>query len=202
MLLKNLSMPKEKKHQFLKECIMFLVTLVTKLQQNSPLKFQLVRCSSCISPKNMLHDPEAPLLKFENIVNKLLANGTVPKNMEKFEGFNSNNRHIDTFLAEFLARNEKFKWLWFVCKIIFTLSHGQSQVERGFNVNKEILVENLKENFLKGQRIIYNRIQFENVKLQDLKLTNELVNSCKAAHQRYIIALEENKLSVIENEKN
>ena len=57
-LLKNLNMPKEKKHQFIKECVMFLVTLVTKLQENSPLKFQFVRCS-CISPENMLHDPEA-----------------------------------------------------------------------------------------------------------------------------------------------
>ena len=110
--------------------------------------------------------------------------------------FNSNNGHI-----EFLARNEEFKWFWFVCKIIFTLSHGQSQVERGCNVNKEILVENLQEEPLKGQRIIYNQIQPENIKFKDFKLTNELVNSCKAAHQRYTIALEENKLSVIKNEQ-
>ena len=173
-LLKNLNMPKEKKHQFIKECVMFLVTLVTKLQENSPLKFQLVRCSSCISPKNMLHDPEASLLKFENIVDKLFShkrmssseahrakqqyesflNGTVPKSREKFEGFNSNNSCIDTFLAEFLARKEEFKWFWFVCKIIFFLSHGQSQVERGFNVNKENLVENLQGEYLKSQLII------------------------------------------------
>ena len=52
---------------------MFLVTLVTKLLENSPLKFQLVRCSLCISPKNMLHDWEASLLSFENIVDKLFS---------------------------------------------------------------------------------------------------------------------------------
>ena len=220
-LLKNLNMSKEKKHQFIKECVMFLVTLVTKLQENSPLTFQLVRCSSCISPKNMLHDPEASLLKFENIVDKSFSNkrmsfseadrakqqyesflgGTVPKIREKFEGFNSDNSRIDMFWAGFLARNEEFKWFWFVCKIISTLSHGQSQVERGFNVNKEILVENLQEESLKGQRIINDHIQSENIKLQDFKLTNELFSSCKAAHQIYTIALEENKLSVIENEK-
>ena len=111
---------------------MFLVTLVTKLQENSPLKFQFVRCSSCISPENMLHDPEASLLKFENIVDKLFShkrmssseadrakeqyesflNGTVRKNKEKFEGFNSNNSRNDTFLAKFLARNKEFKWFW------------------------------------------------------------------------------------------
>ena len=128
-------------------------------------------------------------------------NGTVSKNREKFEGFSSNNRHTNTFLAEFFARNEEFKWFWFVCKNFFTLSHGQSQVERGFNVNKEILVENLQEESLKGQCIIYDHIQSENMKLEDFKLTNELGNSCKAAHQRYTIPLEENKLSVIKNEK-
>ena len=91
------------------------------------------------------------------------------------------------FLAKFLARNEEFKWYWFVCDIIFTLSHGQSQGERDFNVNKEILAENLQKKSLKGQRIIYDKIQSENIKLKDFKLTNELVNSCKA------------ELSVIEN---
>ena len=60
-LLKNLNMRKEKKHQFIKEFIMFLVTLITKHQENSPLKFHLVRCSSCISPKNMLHDLDISL---------------------------------------------------------------------------------------------------------------------------------------------
>ena len=108
---------------------MFLVTLVTKLQENSPLKFQVVRCSSCVSPKNMLHNPEASLLKVENIVDKLFRhkrmsssetdrakqqyesflNWTVPKNRKKFESSNSNNSRIDTFFAEFLARNEEFR---------------------------------------------------------------------------------------------
>ena len=37
--------------------------------------------------------------------------------------------------------------------------------------------------------------------IYDHKLINKLINSCKEAHQRYTIALEGNKLSVIENEK-
>ena len=31
---------------------------------------------------------------------------------------------------------------------IFTLSHGQSQVERGFSINKEIVIENLHSSSL------------------------------------------------------
>ena len=44
-------------------------------------------------------------------------NGAVPKNREKCEGFDSNYSCIDMFLDEFHARNEEFKWFWFVCKI-------------------------------------------------------------------------------------
>ena len=38
------------------------------------------------------------------------------------------------------------KAFWHVCIFIFTLCHGQSSVERGFNISKETLVDNLKEN--------------------------------------------------------
>ena len=30
-----------------------------------------------------------------------------------------------------------------VLKIVLTLSHGQAEVERGFSLNKEVIVENL-----------------------------------------------------------
>ena len=74
------------------------------------------------------------------------------------------------FLVEFTAKNKEFKRFWFVCKIVYTLSHGQSQVERYFNIYKEILVENPQEESLKCQRMIYDHIQFENIRLQDLQL--------------------------------
>ena len=51
-------------------------------------------------------------------MNEFALNGTVLKNREKFDSVNSNNSHIDTFSAESFARNEEFKWFWFVCKII------------------------------------------------------------------------------------
>ena len=88
---------------------MFLVTLVAKLLVHSPLKLQLVKSSSCISPKNMLLDPEASLLKLRTLLISCWC-------------------HTDTFLAEFLARNEGFKRFWFVCQFICTLSHGQNQI--------------------------------------------------------------------------
>ena len=116
------------------------------------------------------------------------------------ERVNSNNSRIDTFLAEFLARNEEFRWFWFVSKL-FSLSRVDRASLRGVLMLIKRPWLKISRRSLKGQRIIYDHIQSENIKFQDFKLTNELVNSCKAAHERYTIPLEENKLSVIKNEK-
>ena len=45
---------------------------------------------------------------------------------------------------------KSIKNLWFVCLFVMTPSHGQSQVESGFNINKELLIENLEQKSLKG----------------------------------------------------
>ena len=44
-----------------------------------------------------------------------------------------------------IGRQFERKDFWHVCIFIFTLCHGQSSVERVFNINKETLVDNLKE---------------------------------------------------------
>ena len=43
--------------------------------------------------------------------------------------------------------------MWKVFIFIFTLSHGLSQVERGFSIIKEIVIENLHSSSLSAQRM-------------------------------------------------
>ena len=38
--------------------------------------------------------------------------------------------------------------------MIMVLSHGQATVERGFSINKEVEVENLKQENIVAQRIV------------------------------------------------
>ena len=45
-------------------------------------------------------------------------------------------------------KDAKHTKVWEVFRIIFTLSHGQAAVERGFSVNSKLLVENLQEKTL------------------------------------------------------
>ena len=41
------------------------------------------------------------------------------------------------------GRSPRFEELWSLVKLLLTLSHGQSQVERGFSVNKDITSTNM-----------------------------------------------------------
>ena len=80
---------------------------------------------------------------------------------DKFEAFNQDKDRLDEFLGVFLRGKKQYKSLWKVCVIVFVLTHGQSNVERGYSVNKEMLVENLEKESLINQRLVYDAINAE-----------------------------------------
>ena len=69
----------------------------------------------------------------------------VTLNKNKFLNFNRKVTHLDEFLALFVCSSSLYNDFWHVCKFVFSLCHGQSSVEHGFNVNKQTMVENLEE---------------------------------------------------------
>lgn len=98
--------------------------------------------------------------------------------------------------------NTKYQNCWIVFKFVFTLSHGQASVERGFSVNKELLVENLQCQSLVSQRMVYDHVISTEKSITELPIDKELVKSCKLAHSRYITALNDRKNEVVEGENN
>jgi len=56
------------------------------------------------------------------------------------ESFDATNDRIDSFFHQCLSTCHKKAWP--VMKMFLVLSHGQATVERGFSVNKEVVVEN------------------------------------------------------------
>ena len=58
----------------------------------------------------------------------------VRKNEDEFSNFDYTNDRLDKFLGKFLIGAVKYCILWEVC--LFSFSHGQASIERGFNVNK------------------------------------------------------------------
>ena len=69
--------------------------------------------------------------------------------------------------------------------MFLSLPHGQSQVERGFNINKNTLQGNLQKKSLVGRRIIYDTLIGSGKSDLDFVITNELILSCKFAYSKY-----------------
>ena len=76
---------------------------------------------------------------------------------------------------------------------VFTLSHGQSQVERSFSINDDLLVKNLKAESVCAQRIVYDYIKASGKDVYDLTIDNALVLSCETAHTKYTNLLNDAK---------
>ena len=76
---------------------------------------------------------------------------------------------------------------------IFTLLHGQSQVERGFSINKGIVIENLHSSSFSAQCIVYDYLKASKKNMHGIEITNKMLTSCKSAHSRYLIVLEDAK---------
>ena len=64
--------------------------------------------------------------------------------------------------------------MWEVFRIIFTLSHGQAAVKRGFSVNSELLVENLEEKSLVVSRFVYSSVKSDANHFSELSFTPRL----------------------------
>lgn len=63
-------------------------------------------------------------------------------NLDALRKFNSQSDRLDVFYHELLSNKEEFPHLWERERLCLHLSHGQD-VERGFSVYMEVMVENL-----------------------------------------------------------
>ena len=71
---------------------------------------------------------------------------------------------VDTLLYEHMAGDKQQAKVSVECGQITTatrivMSHGQSTVNRGFSVNKEVAVENFSDRLFIAQRIIHGHIE-------------------------------------------
>lgn len=58
-----------------------------------------------------------------------------------------------------------------ILKIIWTLCHGQSSIERGFSINKKHPVENLQEESLIALRIVNDLMLVNNVTPSNIQIS-------------------------------
>ena len=65
------------------------------------------------------------------------------------------------------------------------LSHGQATVERGFSINKEVVVENQTLQSLVARRIVKDHIHFVQG-VDKVDITHSMIVSVRGARARYM----------------
>ena len=196
----------------------FIVAIVSKLMERSPLKYSLVRNLYCLDPKQLIQKPISSLTQaMNNVVDNYFASNRIAKkdcdsikdeyrellnslrssgNDDKRDVFLNwdKNSDSDVRLDHFLHANLKDECpkLWDLVKQLLLLSHGNAVVERGFSVNKEVEVENLKEHSLIAQRRILDLVRSHGGPTK-VPLTAGLLNAAKQGRQNYQQFLEDQK---------
>jgi len=97
---------------------------------------------------------------------------------------------LDTFLGSRMAAN--YPKAWSVCELALLLSHGQASVERGFSVNKKLVVENQSEQTLAARRIIPDHIIHVSG-VTNVEITRNMVAAARNARARYANYLAQQK---------
>ncbi|KAL3207145.1 hypothetical protein MRX96_010462 [Rhipicephalus microplus] len=146
---------------FRMECKQFLVNTTKKILEKSPLTYHLVRNLSSLDPRRMASKPDDCLAGFRKVLDALIAVGRLGEHerdsvlgeytellQEKKHNLRQFDKHtlgLDEFYLELLKGDSSYKHLWKVIRLLLILSHGQATVERGFSVNRQVSVENLKD---------------------------------------------------------
>ena len=98
-------------------------------------------------------------------------------------------------------KNANYAKLWEVFQIIFTLSHGQAALEKGFLMNNGLRVENMKEESLTASRFVYDTVKNSAVHFSEIRLSPRLKRNVRAARIRYQLHLEDQRKLTAESEK-
>jgi len=97
-------------------------------------------------------------------------------------------------------KNAKYAKLWEVFQIIFTLCHGQAAVEKGFSINSELMVENMKEESLIAS-FVYDTVKSSAVHFSEVRLNCRLKQNVWAVRMRYQLHLQHQRKLTVESEK-
>ena len=210
-MLKQITPTPGQKETFLKDYRRFILAISQKMQERCPLSSHLVRCASSLNPVNMANQGRACIVKFGALVDRLYEHkwlndregddakaqyeefitDVVRPNNDIFADYDFTDTRLDDFFSVHLAGSKKYICMWKVTKFIFVLPHGQASIERGFNVNKEFLIENLQELSLKSMRLVYDQVKSMDQKIHEVSIPRELVISCKEAYKKYKVDQDE-----------
>ena len=190
--------------KFREDCRTYLQHVCTKLIAKCPLKYKLVKGATCIDPEVMINDTlrqsriNAALEVFiekkwtsgcdADVIKREYAEICQKEPTKKrLSEFCRDTDRLDTLLHDiFQVEKADNRLLKFVQQIL-CLFHGNAAVERSFSINKEFLLENLFEDSLVAQRVVFDAVWAAGG-VSCVRVTKPLIHSVRNASSRRIEA--------------
>ena len=110
-----------------------------------------------------------------------------------FRDFTPDSRRLDTFLGNCMHDHIQFAMLWDIFNMLLTISHGQASVERGYSVNKDLLIENLHGKTGVSLLTVYDSISTLEDHFTKLPLNPAMKRQVKSTRIRYGQYLDDQK---------
>ncbi|XP_034246267.1 uncharacterized protein LOC117648128 [Thrips palmi] len=201
------------KLQFKNDCRTFLKSLCTKLLEKSPLAYGLCRGISCLDPGligsrqrgSTTISVRLRLALSQFVERKWLSSRQCDQITKEFldlvgtraihdecKDFDRRVKRLDDFWMQILSEKRCSQDLKLFVKLCLGLSHGNASLERGFSVNREVEVENQKNDSLVAQRQVYDGVMAAGG-IQSVKITKEMISKVRLSRSEYMSSLEERR---------
>ncbi|XP_054720875.1 LOW QUALITY PROTEIN: uncharacterized protein LOC129230498 [Uloborus diversus] len=183
------------------DCQNFIIAVVKKISEKSPVSNQFVRCLSSLDPRRIYQNSDSCHKKMSIILKELVRCKKINEddcdlilleflnflnsvaNDESFKSFDVSTQRLDVFLMNHLCTDE-YRLLWGVIKRLLLFSHGQASVERGFSINKKIETENMKEETYVAKRLVKDALALSGG-AKNFEVTKEIKIAVRGARQKY-----------------
>lgn len=97
-----------------------------------------------------------------------------------FLNFDIDSARLDVFLMGYMKESVLFNKLVDILKFVLILFHGQSSVEQGFSIDKNLLVENLQESSLIDQHLVLDHMSANCFEPHSFSINRNLIRSVKS----------------------
>ena len=95
---------------------------------------------------------------------------------------------------------QKYDQVFFVLRLLFTLSHGQAAIEWGFSHSSFLLKTNMSPETVIAKRLIKGHVLSNDLKPHNIDISKSMIKAFKSAHGKYQMHLEDQQQKRISKE--
>ena len=191
---------------FRNQCVKFIRAMLLKIMERSPIESMLLKCASVFDPQQLAKVKKETLTKSLKALLSVLVKHSiidiskgdkvlqefgafydedVSAKLTFFQDYSEKDQRLDTFFFSDLKVGEKYTNMSFVLRLILTMSHGQSSVERDFSLKNNLEQDNQSEMTTVSRRMCKDYMVANKIKPSEIKVDKCLLKSVQSARRRY-----------------